>query len=197
VGFTAPIVEMPPERVRRAKEKLGLDNRPLVFCQISGPDATKGRFAETLLKSAELITRSYNLVISMGYSGGSTEPRRLTNGGWLFDWCPMKDELFELSTVIIARAGHSTIGQCIDHVKPALLVPIHNHPEQISNAEKFEKLGLGVMIRAEQLAPQNLMDSIERCATDTSYVKSLKAVSAVSRKYRGVERCAEVIRRMA
>ena len=197
VGFTAPIVEMSPERVRRAKENLGLDNRPLVFCQISGPDETKARLADTLLKSADLITRNHNLVISMGYAEGSPEPRRLSNGGWLFDWCPIKDELFELSTVIVARAGHSTIGQCIDHVKPAVLIPIHNHPEQISNAEKFEKLGLGAMIRSEQLTLQNLTESIEKCATDSAYIQRLEVVSAVSKKYRGVERCAQIIRGMA
>ncbi|HYA55462.1 MAG TPA: glycosyltransferase [Nitrososphaerales archaeon] len=197
VGFTAPIVEMTAERTIKAKESLGLDSRPLVFCQISGPDATKARFAETLLKSADLLTQKYNLVISMGYSWGSPEPRRLSNGGWLFDWCPVKDELFELSTVIVARAGHSTIGQCIGHVKPAVLVPIHNHPEQISNAQKFEKLGLGVMIRSEQLTPQNLIESIGKCATDKSYSKRLGVVCEVSKKYRGVERCAEIIRNMA
>jgi len=197
VGFTAPIVEMSPERVRRAKESLGLDNRPLVFCQISGPDATKGRFAETLLKSADLMTRKHNLVISMGYSGGSPEPRKLSNGGWLFDWCPIKDELFELSNVIVARAGHSTIGQCIDHVKPAVLVPIHNHPEQISNAEKFGELGLGVTMKSELLTPQNLIESVEKCATDPSYTKMLEVVCAVSKGYRGVEKCAEIIRSLA
>jgi len=197
VGFTAPIVELSPERVRRAKESLGLDDRPLVFCQISGPDATKGRLTETLLKSAGLITQGHNLVISMGYGGGSPEPRRISDGGWLFDWCPIKDELFELSRVIVARAGHSTIGQCIDHVKPAVIIPIHNHPEQISNAEKFEKLGLGVMIRSEQLTPQNLTESIQKCATDPSYVERLEGACALAKRYRGVERCAEIIRRMA
>ena len=197
VGFTAPIVEMPPERVSRAKQMLGLDSRPLVFCQISGPDATKGRLAETLLRSADMVTRNYNLVISMGYAGGSPEPQRVANGGWLFDWCPIKDELFELSAVIVARAGHSTIGQCIDHIKPAVLVPIHNHPEQISNAEKFERLGLGVNIRSEQLTPQTLMQSIETVATNPSYTSRLGVVSAVSKRFRGVERCAEIIRSMA
>jgi len=197
VGFTAPMVDIPPERVGRAKENLGLDDRPLVFCQISGPDATKGRLADTLLESADLVTQKYNLVISMGYAGGSPEPRKLPGGGWLFEWCPVKDELFELSAVIVARAGHSTIGQCIDHLKPAVLIPIHNHPEQISNAEEFEKLGLGIMIRSEQLTPQSLIESVGKCATDPSYVRSLERVSAVSKGLRGVEKCADIIRSMA
>lgn len=194
VGFTAPIVEMLPERIGRAREILSLDDRPLVFCQISGPDPTKAKLMETVLKSADEMTKSYNLVISLGYSGGSTEPRRLSNGGWLFEWCPFKDELFDLSTVIVARAGHSTIGQCIGHIKPAVLIPIHNHPEQLSNAERFEELGLGIMIKSERLTPQNLIESVEKCAKDPSYIKKLEAVCAVSKRYRGVERCAEVIR---
>ena len=196
VGFTTPIVEMSAEKVSRAKETLGLGSRPLVFCQISGPDATKGKFAEALVQSAESISRRYNIVISMGYSGGSPEPKKLANGGWLFDWCPIKDELFELSTVMVARAGHSTIGQCIERMKPAVLVPIHNHPEQISNAEKFSGLGLGVTIRSERLTPQNLLESIEKCETDQSYQKNLRVVSSVSRRFRGVERCTEIIRSM-
>ena len=197
VGFTAPDVNMTTERTRRAKESLGLDDRPLIFCQISGPDETKAKFAEMLLKSADVMTQNYNVVISMGYSWGSPEPRRLSNGGWLYDWCPIKDELFELSTVIVARAGHSTIGQCVDHVKPAVLVPIHNHPEQISNGQKFEKLGLGVMIRSEELTPQNLIESIEKCVRDPAYCRRLEAVCEISKRFRGVERCAEIIRKIA
>jgi UDP-N-acetylglucosamine--N-acetylmuramyl-(pentapeptide) pyrophosphoryl-undecaprenol N-acetylglucosamine transferase len=196
VGFTTPIVEMSRERVNRAKEALGLDGRPLVFCQISGPDATKGRLAETLIESAESISRKYNLVISMGYSRGSPDPKKLSNGGWLFDWCPIKDELFELSRVIVARAGHSTIGQCIEHLKPGVLVPIHNHPEQISNAEKFSELGLGVTIRSERLTPQNLLESIELCDDDPSFHERLELVCSVSKRFKGVERCAEIIRSM-
>ena len=87
-------------------------------------------------------------------SGVRTAPasrRRLANGAWLYDWCPVKDELFTLSDLVVARAGHSTIGQCIDAGKPAVLVPIHNHSEQIGNADKFSKLGLGLQIRSEDL----------------------------------------------
>jgi UDP:flavonoid glycosyltransferase YjiC (YdhE family) len=194
VGFTAPRLMLGEEKLRRAKETLGLDRRPLVFAQISGPEATKGRFIDTLLRSAGEIARRCNFVVSMGRPGGSVEPRRLGHGAWFFDWCPIKDELFELASLIVSRAGHSTIGQCIDHGKPAVLVPIHNHPEQIFNAEKFSRLGLGIDIRSEKLSPQNLVESIESCMADPRYERRMKVVSAVSGRYNGMEKCAEIIK---
>jgi UDP-N-acetylglucosamine--N-acetylmuramyl-(pentapeptide) pyrophosphoryl-undecaprenol N-acetylglucosamine transferase len=193
VGFTAPRIRVGAERLRRAKEALGLDSRPLVFAQISGPEPTKGRFLDTLLRASPEISRRYNFVLSMGRSGGSTEPRRLGGGAWAFDWCPLKDELFELSALLVSRAGHSTIGQCIDHGKPAVLVPIHNHPEQICNAEKFARLGLGATIRSEKLTPQNLVESIDSCMNDPRYEKRMRVVSAVSSRYDGMENCARII----
>ena len=115
----------------------------------------------------------------------------------MYDWCPIKDELFELSQAIIARAGLSTIAQCINRLKPAVLVPIRNHPEQISNAEKFSRLGLGVAIKSERLTPQSLVESVDGCATDASYARRLGVVNGVSMRYPGVEKCAGIIRSMS
>ena len=195
-GFTVPRVRVGEEGLRKARSVLGLDSRPLVFFPISGPDITKGVFTQILLRAAKELAKRYNLVISMGVAGGSTEPRRIAGGGWMYDWCPIKDELFELSQATVARAGLSTIAQCIDRLKPSVLVPIRNHPEQISNAEKFSRLGLGVAIRSERLAPLSLVESIDGCVTEQSYRKNLEAVNAVSMRFRGVERCAEIIRGM-
>lgn len=194
VGFTLPKVRLEDASLEKAKDALGIDGRPLVFCPISGPDETKAMLAQTLLRSAPEIAREYNLVISMGHAGGSTEPRKLANGGWLYEWCPIKDELFQLSSMVIARAGHSTIGQCIYRQKRAILIPIHNHPEQIANAEKFARLGLGRSMRAETLTPEALLESVGDVMGDPGYADRLEEVSSVSEKYDGVERCAEIIR---
>ena len=171
-----------------------MDRRPLIFCQISGPDATKRRLAEPLLRAAPALTRDFNLVVSLGYSGGSPAPRRLASGAWVFEWCPVKDGLFELAGLVVARAGHSTIGQCIDRGKPAVLVPIHNHPEQLGHADKFARLGLGKQIRAEKLTPTNLAEAARTCLEDPGYRDRAEAMARVSRRYNGVERSAEVIR---
>jgi UDP-N-acetylglucosamine--N-acetylmuramyl-(pentapeptide) pyrophosphoryl-undecaprenol N-acetylglucosamine transferase len=194
VGFTSPDAPPDEEGLARAKSTLDIDSRPLAFFQISGPDVTKRRFVDTVLQSTDELSRRYNVVISMGFPGGSGEPQRLANGAWIYDWCPIKDELFALSSVVVARAGHRTIGQCIDAGKPAVLVPIHNHSEQIGNANKFSKLGLGIEVRSEKLTVKSLTESVEACLSDPSYSESVQKLSEISKRYNGIQRCAQIIR---
>jgi UDP-N-acetylglucosamine--N-acetylmuramyl-(pentapeptide) pyrophosphoryl-undecaprenol N-acetylglucosamine transferase len=193
VGFTSPRVEMSPERLAKAKSVLGLDSRPLLFFQISGPDVTKQWFADIAAKSAEQLSKRYNVVISLGYLNGSGEPRKLANGAWLYDWCPIKDELFMLSSLMVARSGHRTIGQCIDAGKPAVLIPIHNHSEQLGNAEKFSRLGLGISIKSEELSPGRLTEAVETCMNDGSYKQRIETLRAISKHYDGIGKCADII----
>jgi len=193
VGFTSPRVEMTDERLSRARQQLGIDGRPLVFFQISGPDATKQHFVDTVLRSTETLATRYNVVVSLGYLHGSGEPTRLANGTWLYEWCPLKDELFTLSNLVVSRSGHGTIGQCIDAGKPAVLIPIHNHSEQLGNAEKFSRLGLGIAIRSEDLSVQRLTEAVDLCLSDSRFRENVEALSAISKKYDGVGNCAEII----
>ncbi len=193
VGFTSPGLEVSEDRLRKAREVLDFDPRPLIFFQISGPDATKKRFIDMVLRSVGALSARYKVVVSMGYLGGSGEPKKLAGGGLLYDWCPIKDELFTLSNVLVGRSGHRTIGQCIDAGKPAVLVPIDNHSEQLGNAEKFQSLGLGIEITPGDLRPERLTEAVDACIRDPRYKENLEAVGLISKRYRGVETCAEVI----
>ena len=74
-----------------------------------------------------------------------------------------------------------------------MLVPIHNHSEQIGNANKFSKLGLGIAIRSEKLTSENLIESVDACLTDPRYRESVERLRTVSRKYNGIQRCSEII----
>jgi len=197
VGFTTTRLQLGEAALQKARRMLGIDRRPLVFCQISGPDPTKKEFSETMMNAANSLERDYNIVLSLGHSEGTSVPRRLASGAWAYDWCPIKDELFELADLIVARAGHSTIGQCIYRGKPAVLVPIGNHPEQIGNAEKFSRLGLGRYIRSERLTPEALVGAVRECLEDPAYKRRVEALRRVSERYDGVERTATVIRSFA
>lgn len=197
VGFTSPSLELSEERLDKARRAIDLDRRPLVFFQISGPDATKRKLADVVLRSATQLSREYKVVVSMGYLGGSSDPARLSDGTLVYDWCPIKDELFLLSDVMVARSGHRTIGQCIDAEKPAVLVPIANHSEQLGNAEKFQRLGLGVCILPGDLRPERVVSSVDSCIRDPGYKKNLAQVAGVSRRYRGMDIIPQVIRSYA
>jgi len=194
VGFISPSLELSEGSLNKATQTLDIDDRKaLAFFQISGPEVTKKRFVDIVLGSCRNLCKRYNVVISMGHSSGSGEPRRLSSGAWLYEWCPIKDELFVLSSIIVARSGHRTMGECIDAGKPAVLIPIHNHPEQLGNAEKFSKLGLGIEIKSENLRNENLEESVDACIDDPSYGKNAKRLMSISKRYNGMEKVAEII----
>jgi UDP:flavonoid glycosyltransferase YjiC (YdhE family) len=94
---------------------------------------------------------------------------------------------------VVSRSGHGTIGQCIDAGKPAVLIPIHNHSEQLGNAEKFSKLGLGLAIRSQDLSVQRLTEAVDLCLNDSRFSANVEALSAISKRYDGVDNCAEII----
>jgi UDP-N-acetylglucosamine--N-acetylmuramyl-(pentapeptide) pyrophosphoryl-undecaprenol N-acetylglucosamine transferase len=193
-GFMAPQVKIEKERLSKVKSSLQLDDRPLVFVQISGPTPTKQHFFQTALDSSEVLAKSYNLVISKGMPNGSIVPIKLSNGTWLYDWCPIKDELFLLSDLLVARAGHTTISQCINAAKPSVLVPIYNHSEQLWNADKFVKLGLGEEVRSEDLTSERLINAVDNCVQDGEFKSKIEHLREVSERYPGVENAARILK---
>ncbi len=193
-GFMVPKFGIPAERFSKVRSMLQLDSRPIVFMQISGPNATKEPFIKSALESSNLLSRNYNVIISKGLPSGSTLPMKLANGTWIYDWCPIKDELFLLSDVLVGRSGHTTISQCINAGKPSVLVPIYNHSEQIWNAEKFVRLGLGIAIRSENLNSGLLESSVERCMEDNTFRKSVEGLKRISDRYDGLETASDVMR---
>jgi UDP-N-acetylglucosamine--N-acetylmuramyl-(pentapeptide) pyrophosphoryl-undecaprenol N-acetylglucosamine transferase len=193
VGFMTQKPSVTKERLEEVRRLLKLDERPFIFFQISGPNATKKHFVDVSIDAADDLSRKYNVAVSMGLPNGSSTPRKLSNDAWLYEWCPIKDELFILSDVLIGRSGHTTISQCIQLGKPAVLVPIYNHSEQIWNAEKFERLGLGVEIRGEDLSARRLIEAVEICLKDPKYKRNSQRLSEFSNKFDGIKATVDVI----
>jgi UDP-N-acetylglucosamine--N-acetylmuramyl-(pentapeptide) pyrophosphoryl-undecaprenol N-acetylglucosamine transferase len=185
VGFTSKI-SVSQDSVLKVKNALGFGSRKLIFIQISGPNATKKRFSDCVVEAAKELSRRFDVVVSLGYPSGSNEPKKLAGGSWLFEWCPVKDELFVMSDSIVARAGHGTIGQCINLGTPAVLVPIFNHSEQQANADKYQKLGLGLELRSERLNTKRLVDSVNSVLEDSSFRKQCDKVRAISSQFDGI-----------
>jgi UDP-N-acetylglucosamine--N-acetylmuramyl-(pentapeptide) pyrophosphoryl-undecaprenol N-acetylglucosamine transferase len=193
-GFMAPKVSIPEERIAKARSVLQLDSRPIIFIQISGPNPTKEAFIQPALQVASTLAKNYNVVISKGLPSESTLPTRLAKGVWVYEWCPIKDELFVLSDLLVTRAGHTTISQCINAGKPSVLVPIFNHSEQIWNAEKFARLGLGIEIKSENLTPKELESAVDQCMNDSNYSNNVQKLKLISDKFDGIEEAANIVR---
>ncbi len=193
-GFMVPKSNVDEQGLLKVKTSLGLDSRPIVFMQVSGPNASKKSFLDPAVECARSLGKKYNVVVSKGFPQGSSEPKKLANGGWVYEWCPVKDELFALSKVLVSRSGHTTIGQCIGSGKPSVLVPIYNHSEQIWNAEKAARLGLGIEIRSENLTPQNLEEAIENCVEDSEYKSNAERLQHISERYPGIDLATSVIK---
>jgi UDP-N-acetylglucosamine--N-acetylmuramyl-(pentapeptide) pyrophosphoryl-undecaprenol N-acetylglucosamine transferase len=193
IGFMSPRASISNERIEKVKRILEFDSRPIVFLQISGPTLTKTQFTRVCLDSMDALYQKFNAVLSLGIPGGSIEPQKTLSGGRIYEWCPLKDEIFEMCSLMVARSGHTTIGQCVDNGKPAVLAPIYNHSEQIWNAEKFQRLGLGKEIRAENLSESTLVEGIDQCIADKGYQEKALELKAISRKFDGVSSAIEAI----
>ena len=194
VGFMSPETIFTNNELEKTKKLVETDNRPLVFIQISGPDVTKKKFVAVTLQSCTELSKICKVIISLGYPKGSSEPRKLTNGALVYDWCPIKDELMALASVLVSRSGHRTIGQCIQSGKPAVLIPIYNHSEQMANAEKFQGLGLGLEIKSENLDAKKLVEAVARCLNDDKFKANAEKLRRISQRYPGLLRSAEIIK---
>lgn len=139
----------------------GLSARPLVFCPISGPTQTKSPLLSKLKEIAASVP-DYDFVISVGMPGGSTDPR-LFRGVTIFEWCPNVEELFNRASVIISRAGHTSIAKAILTGRPLIVIPIEEQTEQIGNAERVQRLGIGVMVGQRDLDPRSLRSAVRLC----------------------------------
>ncbi len=95
--------------------------------------------------------------------------------------------------MIVARAGHGTIGQCINLGTPAVLVPIFNHSEQIANAEKYQKLGLGLEIKSEELTSNRIKESVDLCLQDSKYKQVSLKIKEISSRYKGADEVAAAV----
>ena len=61
VGFTSPSLKFSAESLNKARQTLDIESKkPLAFFQISGPEQTKRRFVDVVLRSCEDLSKRYN-----------------------------------------------------------------------------------------------------------------------------------------
>jgi UDP-N-acetylglucosamine--N-acetylmuramyl-(pentapeptide) pyrophosphoryl-undecaprenol N-acetylglucosamine transferase len=195
IGFASPKPQISEEQVSKAANTLGFDRmQPLVFVHISGPFQTRPALIKVALETAARLDPKVQFVISEGNPKGDSKPRRMGKLSWFYEWCPIRDEIFAISDLLVLRGGHVALSQAVQFGKPVVTVPIENHGEQLGNSAKVAELGAGVMLHPKRLRPEALGDAIEKVLGNSEYKKKAERLQRLAESLNGIDNVVQIVR---
>jgi uncharacterized protein (TIGR00661 family) len=169
-------------------------NKPIIFFHISGPSKTRLPIVRKILNAQKYFRNKIQYVVSEGKPNGNIEPYKLSDDGWYYEWCPIRDELFALSDILVLRGGHTTMSQAIQFGKPIISIPIENHAEQISNSCKIKKIGIGIMLKDDDLSSEKLSEEISKMLNDNKFTSRSIEIMQFCEKLNGVQNVVNIVR---
>jgi UDP-N-acetylglucosamine--N-acetylmuramyl-(pentapeptide) pyrophosphoryl-undecaprenol N-acetylglucosamine transferase len=195
IGFTSPKPFVTEGEVNRVVKKLQFDrSRPVVFIHVSGPAGTRMALLRIALEASKMLDSKIQFVISEGNARGSTEPRKVGESGWYYEWCPVRDEIFAMSELLVLRGGHVALSEAIQFGRPVVTVPIENHGEQLGNSAKIAELGMGVMLRQKGLKAEQLASSISEMLGNPQYRRKAAELQKMTENLNGIENVVQIVR---
>ena len=195
IGFTSPRFCVSVERITGVSKMLGFTlSDPIVFIHISGPTKTRIPIAKVAIEACRALHSNIQYVISEGTPTGTHLPKKLAGSGWYYEWCPIRDEIFAMSDLVVLRGGHAAITQAVQFGKPMISIPIADHGEQIGNSQKISKIGSAIMITGKQPQPGEITDAIHKIIDDSAYRKKAEELFNVSLKMNGIDNVVNIIR---
>jgi UDP-N-acetylglucosamine--N-acetylmuramyl-(pentapeptide) pyrophosphoryl-undecaprenol N-acetylglucosamine transferase len=195
IGFTSPRPAVNKEQVAKVINNLGFEkSRPLVFVHVSGPIQTRPALVKIAVETAKRLDPKVQFVISAGNPIGKRDPLRIGKLSWFYEWCPVRDEIFAASDLLVLRGGHVALSQAIQFGKPVITVPIENHGEQLGNSAKISELGAGIMLPPKKLRPEQLGESIERVLGNPDYSKKAGELRRLAETLDGINNVVHIVR---
>lgn len=195
IGFTTPKWREDNQAIENALHSLNLDKkRPIIFIHISGPYETRLNLISTIMDASKYFRKDIQYIISEGKPKGNTIPRKISSTGWYYEWCPIRDEIFALSDLIVIRAGHEVISQAIEHGKPIVTIPIPNHGEQLGNSEKVERMKIGIRLEPSKIEAYQVAEAIHKILDDQSYLENVLKIKKVTDGLDGINNALNIIR---
>src|SRR5919107_1014616 len=195
IGIIAPKINISAQQLIKVTNLLNFSNsKPIVFFHISGPAKTRLPIVRKILDAQKYFKNKIQYVISEGKPNGDMEPHKLRDHGWYYEWCPIRDELFILSDILVLRGGHTTMSQAIQFGKPIISIPIENHAEQISNSCKIKKIGIGIMIKDHILLSEKISEAINEILNDNKFTSRSIEIMQFCDKLNGVQNIVNIVR---
>jgi len=195
VGFTVPRIPVEDGSIGSVEKNLGFQrSKPLVFVHISGPSDTRMGLVRTIMDACKDLGPEIQYVISEGNPKGDTRPKKLSGSGWYYEWCPVKDEIFAMSNVLVLRGGHAALSQAIQFGKPVLTIPIETHGEQLGNSHKIAKIGAAIELDPQRLNAIEVKNAIHQLINDSQYQRKAEMLMKLAEKLDGVENIMKIVR---
>lgn len=195
IGFASPKQLVSEDRVNKVAGQLGFDrSQPIAFIHVSGPAQTRPALIRIALDAVKKLDSRIQFVISEGNPKGESEPRRVSGSGWYYGWCPVRDEIFAMSDLLVLRGGHVALSQAIQFGKPVVTIPIENHGEQLGNSIKMAEMGLGLMLHPKGLKPEQLADAISQVLGDSKYKNKVVELQKMAEKLNGIDNVVQIVR---
>jgi len=195
IGFASPRPKVDEQQAAKIVENLGFDkSRPLVFVHVSGPMQTRPSLLKIAVEAAKRLDPKIQFVISAGNPSGGSDPVRIGKLSWFYEWCPIRDEIFAASDLLVLRGGHVALSQAIQFGKPVVTVPIENHGEQLGNAAKISDLGAGILVHPKQLGHKQLSEAITEALRNPEYNKKAGKLKRIAETLNGIDNVVEIVR---
>lgn len=195
VELIGPILPERPEALppkEEIREKLGLpQNKPIIFAPISGPLRERAFLTDMLKKTLMEFPEDYEVVMSLGLPNANDKPSRHGNVT-IFEWLPNRFEYLKACDVVIGRAGHGTITQCMCYGKPTVLIPTPSHTEQLSNAKQAAAIGAAKVIQQDKFSKERLLEKVGQILNSHTPQK-LEQIQKEVLKYDGLETAASTV----
>ncbi|MDH7564144.1 MAG: glycosyltransferase [Candidatus Bathyarchaeota archaeon] len=199
VKLIGPILQTRPEELdskERLRQELKLPiGKPTIFVPISGPRMERAFLTKIMKKILLEFPEDYEIVMSLGEPGATSKQFHQRNVT-VYDWIPNRFEYLKACDLVVARAGHGTMTQCMCYGKPMILVPTPSHTEQLSNAAQAMKLGLAKIVLQEDLSKERLLKKV-RQVFDEKMCERLERVQKEVAQYDGLENAVAAVLEVA
>jgi UDP:flavonoid glycosyltransferase YjiC (YdhE family) len=114
----------------------------------------------------------------------------------IYKWIPNRFEYLKASDLVIGRAGHGTLTQCMCYGKPMIIIPTPSHTEQLINARQAMQLGIAKIIQQEELSRERLLEMVKQ-TLESEIPQRLKEVQREALKHDGLENAVKIVIEMA
>ncbi|RLE53740.1 MAG: hypothetical protein DRJ33_00135 [Candidatus Methanomethylicota archaeon] len=188
VKLIGPIVAKRPENLPSKevlREKYGLNDRPAIFCAMSGTIPEKRYISSKLVEIFKHFPDSYQIIVSRGLPNNDNRPLKLTSTLQVFNWVIDRFELLKACDLLITRGGHNTVAEAMYFGIPMIIIPTPGHSEHQSIARSVADMGLGIVLQQRDLSHDTLLQAVKRIFSE-GYVERSKKIQSEILKYNGL-----------